>query len=171
MPTMSSEPPHQHEGDSCQGGRGSHPQTQHQSQGTVRLGVAWVWSLTQLVDFRYYGICCLNQFVINKEDEALAGKLVDIYLTFFKVCGGGKERGPQIRLLYVMLSTCDLLGIAYCSTWIPLTNSNCFNGGISCVKHPTLLVATPTMKPRTHNTHMHTHAHTHTLFPIIAVRT
>ena len=34
---------------------------------------------------RYYGVCCLNQIVIDPYNEALAAKLIEIYFTFFKV--------------------------------------------------------------------------------------
>lgn len=37
------------------------------------------------INLRYYGACCLNQFVITPADEALAAKLVEIYFVFFKV--------------------------------------------------------------------------------------
>ena len=34
---------------------------------------------------RYYAICCLNQFTIDHDDEALAAKLIELFFTFFKV--------------------------------------------------------------------------------------
>eukprot|EP00731_Ephydatia_muelleri_P028352 Em0019g1225a len=51
---------------------------------------------------QYYGVCCLNQFVINQEDQALAGKLVDIYLTFFKVYV--KQRQLDAKVLAAILT-------------------------------------------------------------------
>lgn len=34
---------------------------------------------------QYYGFCCINQFVLKKQDTEVANRLLLIYFSFFKV--------------------------------------------------------------------------------------
>ena len=54
---------------------------------------------------RYYCICCLNQFTIAPDDQELAGKLIDIFFTFFKVRMPTSLHGVLVQTL-VCVYTC-----------------------------------------------------------------
>ena len=62
------------------------PNIRPKAQYVYFMLICKVWmSILCVTVFRYYCVCCLNQFTIAGRDDALAAKLVEIYFTFFKV--------------------------------------------------------------------------------------
>ena len=44
-----------------------------------------LYTILLCVVHRYYGVCCINQFVLSSDNQELVEQLVKVYFVFFQV--------------------------------------------------------------------------------------